>query len=159
MPGAGEKTPLTLTRSPTEPAVGPGGVVTPSPPSRLDTLPDGFADLLGKNRPSVGDVVAGHYRILELLGEGAMGTVFVAENVSIGLRVALKLLKPELIANPEFRHRFQKEAEAVAAVNHPNVVRFLDLVVGDPTFLVMEFVRGETLTRVLRREKRFSIER
>lgn len=83
-----------------------------------------------------------------------MGRVFVAENMAIGLRVAIKVLKPELLRNPVFQTRFQREAEAIAAIQHPNVVRFLDLVLGDPTFLVMEFVRGPTLSQVLQRESR-----
>src|SRR6185312_15397408 len=89
----------------------------------------------------------------ELSGGGAMGHVFTAENRAIGSKVAIKVLKPELLANPEFRQRFQYEAQAVGSIEHPNVARFLDVVVGDPTFLVMEYVPGETLATVLAREK------
>ena len=60
------------------------------------------------------------------------------------------MLKPELLADAQFRQRFQHEAEAIAAIEHRNVARFFDLVVGDPTFLVMEYVRGPTLAAVLR---------
>jgi serine/threonine-protein kinase len=74
-----------------------------------------------------------------------MGDVFVAENLAIGRRVAIKVLKNELLADPTFRKRFQHEAEAFAAMEHRNVARFLDLVVGDPTFIVMELVEGGTL--------------
>ena len=83
-----------------------------------------------------------------------MGQVFVAENLAIGQKVALKVLKPELLADATFRMRFQQEAEAIAAVEHRNVARFLDLVVGDPTFIVMEYVRGPTLAQVIRDKKR-----
>jgi tRNA A-37 threonylcarbamoyl transferase component Bud32 len=119
--------------------------------ARVDTLPDGFAELLKRRQLRVGDVVGNRYRLLEVLGDGAMGQVFVAENQAIGFKVAIKVLKPEILANPEFRQRFQQEAQAVGSIEHANVARFLDLVVGDPTFLVMEYVRGETLRAVLAR--------
>jgi tRNA A-37 threonylcarbamoyl transferase component Bud32 len=127
--------------------------------SRIDTLPDGFAEVLKRRSLAPGDVVGERYRLLEVLGGGAMGHVFTAENRAIGAIVAVKVLKPELLANPEFRQRFQHEAQAVASIEHPNVARFLDVVVGDPTFLVMEYVRGETLATVLAREKAMSIQR
>jgi serine/threonine protein kinase len=127
--------------------------------SRIDTLPDGFADILKRRTLQVGDVVGGRYKLVEVLGGGAMGHVFVAENQAIGSRVAIKVLKPELLASPEFRQRFQYEAQAVGSIEHPNVARFLDVVVGDPTFLVMEYVPGETLFTVLSREKSMSIQR
>ena len=119
--------------------------------SRVDTLPDGFDKLIGRASVTVGEVIGGRYKLIESLGSGGMGEVFVAENISIGMRVAVKLLKPELLANPEFRQRFQNEAQAVAAIEHPNVARFFDLVVGDPTFIVMEYVRGETLADLIRK--------
>jgi serine/threonine-protein kinase len=127
--------------------------------SRIDTLPDGFASLLDPKVLGVGDVIGGRYKLTKELGNGGMGQVFVAENVAIGMRVAVKLLKPQLLENPEFRQRFQNEAQAVAAVAHPNVAHFYDLVVGDPTFIVMEYVRGETLADVLRRDGRMPIAR
>jgi Protein kinase domain/PEGA domain len=127
--------------------------------SRIDTLPDGFAAILQRNALAPGDVVGNRYRLTEVLGGGAMGDVFVAENQAIGMRVAVKVLKPQLLANPEFRQRFQYEAQAVGAIEHPNVARFLDLVVGDPTFLVMEYVPGETLAATLKREKSMSVQR
>ncbi|HEX4456879.1 MAG TPA: serine/threonine-protein kinase, partial [Polyangia bacterium] len=127
--------------------------------SRIDTLPDGFASILQRHALQPGDVVGNRYRLTEAIGGGAMGDVFVAENQAIGMRVAVKVLKPQLLANPEFRQRFQYEAQAVGAIEHPNVARFLDLVVGDPTFLVMEYVPGETLAATLKRERHMSIQR
>jgi len=97
-----------------------------------------------------GDVIANRYKLLATLGNGGMGQVFVAENLSIGRRVAVKVLKAELLADATFRRRFQQEAEAIAAIEHKNVARFFDIVVGDPTFLVMEFVSGPTLAEVLK---------
>ena len=117
----------------------------------MDTLSEEFLQFLSRRPQQAGDVVAGRYRLIETLGNGAMGQVFVAENVSIGRRVAVKVLKAELLADPQFRRRFQQEAEACAAIEHRNVARFFDLVVGDPTFLVMEFVPGPTLAEVLKK--------
>jgi serine/threonine-protein kinase len=126
----------------------------PSPPgvSRLDTLPEDFIAALSRRPLAPGDVLAGRYKLIESLGDGAMGQVFVAENLAIGRRVAVKLLKPELLIDRSFRLRFQQEATATAAVEHRNVARFFDLVAGDPTFLVVEYVPGETLQAVLKRE-------
>jgi hypothetical protein len=118
--------------------------------SQLETMPEGFLERM-RSDISVGDVVGDRYRIVAHVGGGAMGKVYLAENLAIGLKVAIKLLKPELLANPDFRLRFKHEAEAVAAIQHPNVSRFLDLVVGDPTFLVMEYVPGPTLAEEIRR--------
>ncbi|HEY1586493.1 MAG TPA: serine/threonine-protein kinase, partial [Polyangia bacterium] len=119
--------------------------------SKLETLPEGFAEQM-RRQVDVGDIVGERYKVLRPIGHGAMGKVFLAENEAIGLRVAIKLLKPELLANPDFRLRFKHEAEAVAAIQHPNVARFLDLIVGDPTFLVMEYVDGPTLHQVIHKE-------
>ena len=119
--------------------------------SRLETLPEDFASRMSRD-VEIGDVIGERYRLIDRIGDGAMGQVFLAENLAIGMRVAVKLLKPELLANPDFRLRFKHKAEAVAAIQHPNVARFLDLVVGDPTFLVMEYVDGPTLEQVIAKE-------
>ena len=143
---------LQLARAATEPArIGPA---ESKPGSRVDTLPDAFASLLHAHKFEIGDIVGERYRVERVLGAGAMGDVFVAENVAIGTHVAIKVLKRELLADPVFRQRFQQEAQAVATIDHPNVARFLDLIVGDPTFLVMEHVAGATLDALIRAEGR-----
>jgi hypothetical protein len=131
----------------------------PSPPggvSRVDTLPPNFISGISRRPHLIGDVIGDRYRLIEALGDGGMGQVFVAENQSMGRRVAVKLLKPDLLLDPLFRKRFQHEATAIAAIEHRNVARFIDLVVGDPTFLVMEFVPGPTLSTVIKQEKRLA---
>src|SRR5262245_25241821 len=127
--------------------------------SGLQTFDDTFFKKLTRYELTPGDVIGDRYEIASLVGNGGMGRVYVAVNTAIGLQVAVKLLKPEFLANPEFRRRFQQEAEAVAAIEHPNVVRFFDLVIGDPTFIVMEYVRGLTLAQVLDRERRLDVKR
>jgi tRNA A-37 threonylcarbamoyl transferase component Bud32 len=127
--------------------------------SRIDTVPHDFAALLRRERFEIGDVIGNRYKLVSVLGSGGMGQVFAAENVAIGLRVAVKVLKPELLANPVFRQRFQHEAQAIASIEHPNVARFFDLIIGDPTFMVMEFVRGPTLASVLEAERQLAIPR
>lgn len=134
----------------------------PSPPhgvSRIDTLADGFIKSISRRPHVIGDVIATRYKLVENLGEGGMGQVFVAENLAIGRRVAVKLLKTELLSDASFRKRFQYEAMAIAAIEHRNVIRFIDLIAGDPTFLVMEYVAGPTLLSVLKQEKKLDVTR
>jgi tRNA A-37 threonylcarbamoyl transferase component Bud32 len=123
--------------------------------SRIDTIPDGYK--VSRRTVAPGDVLGDRFRLLEHLGSGAMGDIYVAENVALGRRVAVKVLKPELVADPAFRQRFQQEAEAISAIEHRNVIRFLDLIVDDPIFLVMEYAAGPTLSAELRQEGRLPL--
>ncbi|CAI8862129.1 eukaryotic-like serine/threonine-protein kinase [Methylocaldum szegediense] len=99
----------------------------------------------------VGSVVGG-YKLLELVGEGGMGTVFRGMDVMLEREVALKLLRPELTHRPDLVKRFQKEAITLARLNHPHIVTlhhmFRD---GNRYFMVLEFVRGETLDHLIKR--------
>lgn len=87
-----------------------------------------------------------HYKILEKLGEGGMGVVYKAEDLKLKRTVALKFLPKQLSIHGEERERFMLEAQAVSALNHPNicVVHEIDEVNGE-TFLAMEYVNGVTL--------------
>jgi eukaryotic-like serine/threonine-protein kinase len=87
-----------------------------------------------------------HYRIVGKLGKGGMGEVYAAEDTKLQRRVALKLLPPEVAADPERLQRFQREARAIAALNHPNVVTIYSVEeTGGVQFLTMELVEGKTL--------------
>jgi serine/threonine protein kinase len=87
----------------------------------------------------------GHSRIVRLLGRGGMGEVYLAEDTTLGRQVALKILPPELAASG-WRERFDREARAVAALNHPNTVTLHSIdQAGDTPFLTMEFVDGKAL--------------
>jgi formylglycine-generating enzyme required for sulfatase activity/dienelactone hydrolase len=89
-----------------------------------------------------------HYKILSKLGEGGMGEVYLAEDTRLDRQVALKVLPPEMASDPERLERFEREAKAVAALNHPNIVTIFSVEqAGDLQFIAMELVQGRTLTR------------
>src|SRR5690606_26692561 len=94
--------------------------------------------------PLQGRVIDGRYEVLDLIGEGGMGTVYRARHVRLGRSFALKALKRELAVDPELSARFIREAKAAAAISHPNVVQISDfgtLPTGQPYF-VMELLEG-----------------
>ncbi len=94
----------------------------------------------------------GRYRIVRLLGEGGMGAVYEAVHPILKKRVAIKTLLPSLSAQADARARFLREGEAASRINHPNVVAVHDVgTAGDISFLVMEFLEGETLDALLER--------
>jgi Tol biopolymer transport system component len=92
-----------------------------------------------------------HYRIAGTLGRGGMGEVYIAEDTRLGRRVALKILPAGLAADAGRRGRFEREAKAVAALNHPNIVTIHSIEEsGGVHFLTMELVEGETLAQMIR---------
>jgi serine/threonine protein kinase len=97
----------------------------------------------------IGQVI-GHYRILEKIGSGAMGEVFRARDERLGRDVALKLIRPSSSDNPDHLRRFELEARAAAALNHPNIVAVYDVGVhqGSP-YIVGELLEGKTLRKRL----------
>ncbi len=111
------------------------------------------------NDPLVG-IRIGTFRVEKRLAAGGMGVVYRARHVSQDQEVAIKLLAPSLAQDQEYVTRFFREAGAAGQIDHPNVVRVID--VGrheDKYYLVMEYVEGETLDRILDRERRLSLER
>ncbi len=100
-----------------------------------------------------GSLVANRYRLLRVIGEGGMGAVFEAEDLTApAVHVAVKLIKPEYITSTEVVGRFQQEAQTVASIGHPNIVRVLDAGSDDDgPFLVLELLHGETLCDVMER--------
>ncbi len=93
-----------------------------------------------------GVTLDGRYRVVRLLGEGAMGAVYEAEHVVIGRRVAVKVMHARFTRSPEAVSRFTREARAAAAIGHPHIVSVTDFGThGQQPFLVMELLRGETL--------------
>ena len=94
----------------------------------------------------------GHFRILRELGKGGMGEVYLAEDTKLGRQVALKLLPEEITQNADRRSRFQREARAVAALNHPHIVTVHSVEeIDGRAVLVLEYVRGKTLGEMIPR--------
>lgn len=100
----------------------------------------------------------GHYQILSHLGSGGMGDVYLAQDSRLGRRVALKLLPPEFTKDRERVRRFEQEAKAASALNHPNIVTIHEIgqvktSVGPVHFIAEEYIEGLTLRRRIKQEK------
>ncbi len=101
----------------------------------------------------VGSVLLGRYKLNARLGVGGMATVYDGEDLVLARRVAVKVPLPSFASDPAFVTRFENEARAAAALTHPNVVAVYDVGHAEGTrFIVMEFVDGESLKDLLRRE-------
>ncbi|HWA74072.1 MAG TPA: serine/threonine-protein kinase [Polyangiaceae bacterium] len=117
--------------------------IEPTLPSRRDG--DDGSPNSGQRMPTEGDLIGDTYRVIGELGRGAMGVVLMAEDQRLERKVAIKLVRPDLL-EPGFRTRFLEEARAMARVNHPNVVCVHALGTHhDFPYFVMEFVDGQTL--------------
>ena len=101
-----------------------------------------------------GDIIADRYRVMAPIGRGAMGTVYRAEHVQISKVMAIKLLHRELQQNPENVTRFHREAESASRLNHPNTVHVFDFgrTKSGSLYLVMEYVDGDDLAKVLHKD-------
>jgi serine/threonine-protein kinase len=95
----------------------------------------------------VGKVLADRYRIIKLLGEGGMGQVYEAQHVNINKRFAIKLLRPEIVANPEAVQRFRQEAWSASSIGHENIIEIDDFATlpSGSVYLAMEFLSGQSL--------------
>jgi serine/threonine-protein kinase len=117
---------------------------------------DGAALVGGAGASIIGTVIADRFLVVEKLGEGGMGEVYLAEHVRIKRKVALKLMRPSMLGDPVAVGRFHREAENASQISHPNVAQVYDF--GETAervvYLAMEFVEGEPLSRILEREGR-----
>ena len=87
-----------------------------------------------------------HYRVVSSLGAGGMGEVYLAEDVRLGRKLALKIVSARLAQDEDRLRRFQWEARSVSALNHPNVITIYDIGEADGRhFIATEFIEGETL--------------
>jgi len=98
------------------------------------------------------------YQVVKKLGEGGMGTVFMANDTRLGRCVALKVIRPQFAAEERFKVRFLREARSAAAVQHPNIVQVYDAGAdGDNQYIAMEYIEGRSLRDILD-ERAFTIE-
>src|SRR3954462_7648576 len=98
----------------------------------------------------------GNYRVTQLIGEGGMGVVYLAEHPGIGRRAAIKILRPGLTDNAEITKRFFNEARAANAIHHPGIVEVYDCgtLPSGTAYIVMELLEGENLAARLRQAGR-----
>jgi serine/threonine protein kinase/Flp pilus assembly protein TadD len=91
-----------------------------------------------------------HFQLIEMIGQGGMGSVWRAKDMTLGREVALKVLDTEAALNPERLVMFEREARAIAALNHPNIVTIYEIGKADDLhFIVMEFIRGGSLEKAI----------
>ena len=118
-------------------------------------------DHLDSFDPLLGRLVAGNFRIERLIGQGAMGNVYRAEQLSLGKAVAVKVLHAHLMADEKLVGRFKREAKSASRLNHPNSIQIIDS--GQDTdgtlFIAMELLPGRDLAQVIRDEFPISLPR
>ena len=118
---------------------------TTVPPADKAAAPPDQADLTGR--------VLGDFQLLRRIGQGGMGQVYLARQITLKRSVAIKVLRPDLAANETTVKRFKAEAEAVAAINHPNIVHLHAIgEAGGLHYMVLEYVEGRNLREYLSRK-------
>ncbi len=103
----------------------------------------------------------GDFKLLDLLGEGGMGTVYRATQKSLGREVAVKILPERLTQNPRFVQRFYREARSAASLIHPNIIQIFSLGQDEDAglhYFAMEYVRGKDLSQIVKSGVKFSVE-
>ncbi len=149
------------------PRAGPGGrtVLTPPPGTGsaaiaaahvFDSEPD-----LHDSVDFLGQILDGRYQVSELIGEGGMGRVYLAEHIEIGKKVAVKILHPVYGRMPDLVERFRREARAASRIGHPHIVDVTDSGTTDDgsVYFVMEYLEGVELASVIDREGALDVTR
>ena len=104
-------------------------------------------------------IVGNRYRILQILGEGGMGAVYKAKDLELDRIIALKVIRPELASNPEILQRFKQELILARQVTDRNVIRIFDLgEAGGIKYITMEYLEGESLYQILRRQGKVPVQ-
>jgi len=124
----------------------------PTRPPENDTAPTGAGDVDRSGQ------VVGDYQVLRKLGAGGMGDVYLAEQLSLRRKVALKILRPELAGVDASLKRFKAEAEAVARATHANIVQIYNIGrTGNLNYMALEYVEGHSLRDLVDRNRRISV--
>jgi serine/threonine protein kinase len=125
----------------------------------FDTPPESLAaEMFSQKAPpaNLAGKAISHYQIIKLLGAGGMGEVYLGEDTKLRRKVALKILPPQFSTDHERKRRFEKEARAVSALNHPNIITIYEIEEAENlSFMATEFIDGQTLRQRLA-EKPFS---
>ncbi len=109
--------------------------------------------LSDSNQAWLGKIVDGRYRVLEVIGRGGMGVVYRVEHLRMGKVAAMKVLHRDLAHDPEVVQRFEREAAAVSRLHHPHTVQVFDFGTAQGAlYLIMEYVRGQDLARIIERD-------
>jgi tetratricopeptide (TPR) repeat protein/predicted Ser/Thr protein kinase len=162
-PAKGDSTPsqapldgATFIEQPKKLPADPGATVLANQPaqgsvaSRFSVGPQTYGGIYRDLVLQPGDLFGGRYEILQLLGEGGMGSVYKAADREVERTVALKLIRPDLASNPAILARFKQELLTAHQVTHKNVIRIYDMAEAEGVkFITMEFVEGTDLRRVL----------
>ena len=131
-------------------------------PGNLELCPDDGTLLtpIGKE-PKVGEIFADRYEILGIIGDGGMGKVYKARHNLMKRLVAIKMLLPHLVQSAAALKRFQQEAQAASALNHPNILTVYDFGISDKgmPFLVMDYLEGTSLAALLQEQGSLGPER
>lgn len=110
--------------------------------------------------PGFDFVLAGRYRLTAPLGEGGMAAVYRGRDLRLNREVAIKVLRDDLTRDPGFLQRFEREAQFVASLSHPNIVPVYDVGEdGTTRFIVMEYVRGRTLADLIQLDSQLPVDR
>ncbi len=112
-----------------------------------------FVDDSPQVDPLIGATLDDRYRVTDRIGEGGMGAVYKAEQITMGRPVALKVLRPELASDPDIVKRFLREVKAISMLSHPNLITVHDFGQTDAglLYIAMEYLGGDTLTDAIKR--------
>lgn len=105
-------------------------------------------------------ILNNRYRLIEQIGAGGMAVIYKAQDLELGRLVAVKVLRPSLVSDPEFLIRFKREAQAAANLSHPNIVIVFDVGQDGPKthYIVMEYVPGQDLKKLIRARGTFEVD-
>jgi len=128
---------------------------SPSVESSSELTPPPTEDrrLSDSNQAWLGKIVDGRYKVLEVIGRGGMGVVYRVEHLRMGKIAAMKVLHRDLATEPDVIARFEREAAAISKLHHPHTVQVFDFgTAGTALYLIMEYVRGVDLSKMIQRD-------